>query len=117
MPHRSFHFIDHTKGSASLIPAGRTFENKLRKYFQYQIETSAHYASIFHKLGLNSTHDPFEVLDELPPTTKKIYRETLQLEALTRLNESTFVTDFSSGSTAGNDSPIANTVSRPGSML
>ena len=100
MPDSPFHFIRHTKGSVSLIPAGRSFESKLRKYFQYQIDTSAHYASIFHKLGLNSTHDPFAVLDELPPTTKEVYRETLQLEALTRLNESTFVTDFSSGSTA-----------------
>ena len=100
MPDPDFHFIHHSTESVSVVPAGILFKDKLRKYFQYQIDTSAHYASVFHKLGLNSTHEPFATLNELPPTTKTDYRETLQLEALTRLNESTFVTDFSSGSTA-----------------
>jgi phenylacetate-coenzyme A ligase PaaK-like adenylate-forming protein len=100
MPDLPFQFIHHSKESVSAVPTGSLFKDKLRRYFQYQIDSSAHYASIFHKLGLNSTHEPFISLNELPPTTKTDYRETLQLEALTRLNESTFVTDFSSGSTA-----------------
>lgn len=100
MPENPFRFIQHTTGLVSLVPTGNSFPENFRKYFQNQIDTSAYYASVFHKLGLDATHDPLEILAELPPTTKEVYRETLQLESLTRLNESTFVTDYSSGSTA-----------------
>ena len=100
MPKHNCHFIEHEKQQVSLTPTGEHFREKLRKYFQSQVEQSGYYASVFQKLGLDVTCDPLDVLGELPATTKEIYRETLQLESMTRLNERTFVTDFSSGSTA-----------------
>ena len=100
MPETPFIFIEHTGDLVSLVPSGKNFEEKLRKYFQSQIDNSTYYASVFQKLGLDSTCPPVEMLAELPPTTKEVYRETLQLESLSRLNESSFVTDYSSGSTA-----------------
>ena len=100
MSDNPFIFIKHASDSVSLAPSGNFFEEKLRKYFQSQINNSSYYASVFQKLGLDATHPPLNILAELPPTTKEVYRETLQLESLTRLNESSFVTDYSSGSTA-----------------
>mgnify|MGYP001330580867 CR=1 FL=1 len=100
MSDNPFTYIHHSGDLVSLVPSGKLFGEKLRKYFQNQITNSAHYASVFQKLGLDSTHPPMEILGEIPPTTKEVYRETLQLESLSRLNESSFVTDYSSGSTA-----------------
>jgi len=100
MSNLAVQFINHSKDSVSLVPADESFKARLREYFQYQIGTSSYYACIFNKLGLGPSDDPFNTLSELPLTTKNEYRETLQLEAFTKLNGSSFVTDFSSGSTA-----------------
>lgn len=100
MPEYTCQFVEHENQLVSLAPIGEVFREKLRRYFQAQVGSSAYYASVFQKLGLDVTYDPMDILGELPATTKEIYRETLQLESMTRLNERTFVTDFSSGSTA-----------------
>lgn len=99
MPHR-YRFIAHSNGDQTLVEDTDVFLDRLRDHFQYLHETSAHYHSVMQRLGLSPALPPIDLLQAMPPTEKETYRDILQLEALSRLNGQTFVTDYSSGSTA-----------------
>lgn len=95
----SYAFFKHTNGSVSLIENGARFIEQLRRYLQFLYRDSPHYHALMEQFGQSPASPPLDTLGGLPHTTKRDYREILQLETLSRLNGLPFVCDYSSGST------------------
>lgn len=93
-------FVRHSSGAISLFPGDADFDAKLRDYFQRISVVSPHYRGLIGQCPVSLTDDPVALLGALPATSKSTYRDTLREEALLSVQGASFVTDFSSGSSA-----------------
>jgi len=87
-------------GEASLVGRSESFRQRLGGYFARLHQTSGHYRAAMAGRQLSPAAEPFAILGAMPVTEKSTYRDALQAEALAGLERESFVTDFSSGSTA-----------------
>ncbi len=92
-------FEQHPDGSVTLLGTREEDLDRIRRFFALLYREFGHYRGLMDSLGLSPGDSPTEVLGRFPVTTREDYREILQPEALSRLNRSRFVCDFSSGST------------------
>ena len=89
----------HEDGSVSLVGAGESDLDRMRRFFAHLHRTSGHYRGVMDRSGLGPEDSPVEVLGRFPVTSREDYHEILQPEALSRLTGDRFVCDYSSGST------------------
>lgn len=96
----TFRFHEHALGAVSIVSDSAVFRDQLSDYFRYLHRVSPHYRGVMEGLQRAPDADPLDLLERFPVTDKEIYRNVLQVEAMDQLRNHSFVTDYSSGSTA-----------------
>jgi phenylacetate-coenzyme A ligase PaaK-like adenylate-forming protein len=87
-------------GGVSLIGDSNEWRSILSNKIDQLRKSSPFYNGIMERFGINKIPDTMEIFDNIPPTTKKDYREFLQLDALSYADEDLFTAEYSSGSTS-----------------
>ena len=87
-------------GRVSLVSNSNEWRSILCNKLDHLRSTSPFYDGIMKRLGIDKIPDPMEIFDHIPPTTKKDYREFLQLDALSYADGDLFTAEYSSGSTS-----------------
>ena len=94
---KKYEFIKHGN-EWTLVEKSDRFSGALERYFRELAELSPFYREQMERTGI-ALNRPFELLGQMPVSTKADYREALQEEALERLQNRPFICDYSSGST------------------